>query len=549
VPSKDETLSVDVFTSSPVTLDFSAHNVWPVYVLANASYKVNSPTQAQIFTRASGPSSADEIVICKVDKPATDLVIEAVIPASRQPPVAFKTQTYGYMTGGSIDDLTAANATVSEVIAARTSAISGANTDLDTRITADMSGSSMTDRLGLRMVNLVSNAHPNRSGAAPNVSGSFSDTGREIAPNFLIEPNGSETVEGAITDNIRNFCFIIDDSTGQRLIDPLTKKSVFGLASFQTAAVGITKEVHFVNASTSVNGNGTNPFQAPLEEGDILQGPDGLFYEVVSFTDPDNAVLGAAFLGTDGFIANPVYRRWQLFLFTTGGGLFTLTTPTTLRFIFPCFFRIDRAIFDGYLFIKRNGERPQLPVASATEAGKAFLAATGGLVGSFRSIKDSSVIVESDVHTVNFASGGATDAGSGVANVSVPGATGPQGDPTDKGPDGPTGPAGFGYSLLNPFELSIETGDTTTAAGPVTLSFTQNWGTGTPALAPLVGRRYAHVSGGWATINGFAPAGFERIHIDNLIDIDNDNTRITMRIEPDTNLSATTLKCFMGASQ
>jgi hypothetical protein len=549
VPSKDETVAVDIFTADPVVLDFEAHNVWPVFVLATASYRATRPTQAQIFTRASGPSSINEIIICKVDKPADDLVIETTLPSLRQPPVAFQTQPYGYMPDGSIDALAATNATVAEVVAARSSTYTGPHGSLKDRLDADMDGTSLAGRLGLRMVHLISNSHPSRTGTSPNVSGSFSSVNRDIAPNFLIEPNGDETTEGAITDGARNFCFVIDTSTGQRLIDSTTKKPVYGVTSFFSAGIGVGKEVHFVNASTSVNGNGTNPFQAPLEEGDTVEGPDGLFYEIVSFTDPDNAVLGDAFQGSDGFITNPLYRRWLLFLFTVGGGPYNMVAPTNIRFVFPCFFRVDRAIFDGYLLIKRNGERPQLPLATTSEQGKALLAVDGGLVGAFSTIKNSGSSIGGDVHTLNFTSGGATNAGGGIVAVAVPGSAGPAGPSANQGDDGPTGAAGFGYSTLNSFEVSPETSNTFTAGGPVTLSFTQNWGTGTPVLVPTGGRRYAHVSGGWATINGFEFFGFERIHIDTIADVDNDTTRIQMRIQPDGNQSLTTVKCYMGASQ
>ncbi len=550
VPSSDETLSVDIFTADPVILDFSAHTFWPVYVLATASYQTGSPTQGKIFTRGATANSINELVICKVDRPVDDLVVEAVLPTTKHPPVAFKTQPYGYMPENAIEDLSTTNATVAEVIAARTSVFTGGHGDLKTRLDADMVGAELADRVGLRSVHLISNVHPDKSGTTANVSGSFIETGREFGPTITIEANGSELVEGAITDGVRNFCFVINGETGQRIIDDNSKEPVYGITSFVTVNLGVSKEVHFTNASTAIDGDGTNPFVAPLVEGDVIRGPDGLFYELRTIIDPDNAVLGAAFQGATDFVVNTDLRRWTLFFFTVGGGPFNLATPTPIQFVFPCFFRVDRAIFDGYLLIKKNGERPQLPLATDTAPGKATIAIASGLVGSLRTIKNGATTVKLDAHTLNFVNNGASNPfpGSGVAHVSVAGEQGVQGPSANEGATGPLGPAGFGYSTLNSFEPGPLTLDTiTTAPGPSQVSFTQNWTAASPALVSQSPRTYAHFSGGWRFFNG--PTGHESNEIRELVTVSQDETRITYRTAPSPNITNTLLSCFMGASQ
>jgi hypothetical protein len=550
VPSSEERVMVDIFTDQVVELDFSAHSVWPVYVLASATYKTGSATQGKIFTRAATAVSVNEVLICKVDKPVDDLVIEADIPTTRQPPLAFESQPYGYMPDGSVDNLVTSNAVVAEVVASRTSTHTGSHPDLDSRIDADIVGSSIADRIGLRLVNVVSNVHPNRTGSSVNVSGSFSETGRTLGPNITIEPNGDTSTEGAVTDGTSNFCFVIDAATGHRLIDDATREPVYGLTSFATSSIGGGKEIQFVNASVDVNGNGTNPFVAPLEEGDLVEGPDGLFYEILTITDPDTAVLGAAYQGADASVFNSTFRRWLLFLFTVSGGPYSILAPTSVQFIFPCYFRADKAIFDGLLFIKRTGERPQLQESTSLEEGKALLADDGGLVGSFRTVKSVAATVGNDVHTLNFVHGGASNAGGGVANVSVQGEQGPQGPGANQGPDGPTGAAGFGYSINNSFENGPES-TFTLGFGLVSVSHTVDWTapSSTPTFAAQLPRSYAHVNGGWSIIDGFTPAGWERIHIDGLTDIDDKRTQIDYSIEPAGNQSTTTIACFMGASQ
>lgn len=551
VPSQVDRVMVDIFVGEDMTLDFTGHNVWPVYVLATAVFQSRGPTQAKIFTRASAASGIDEIGICRVDKVGDDLVIDVTEPTNRQEPVAFQGQPYGYMPDASIENLFATNLTVVEVIDARSSAFTGSHGSLKARLDADMDGTAMADRLGLRHVHLISNVHLNRSGTSANVSGSFSETGREIAPNLTITAGGSESVEGAVTDSSRNFCFVVNSTTGQRLIDDASLEPIYGKLTFTETSAGVGKEVHFVNASINVNGNGTNPFAAPLEEGDLIQGADGLYYEIVDIVDPDNATLGAAFQGTDDFIFNPLVRRWQVFFFTVGGGSYNLTTPTNIQFIFPAFFRLDRAIFDGLLLIKRDGERPQLPTATTSVLGKALLAVDGGLVGSIRTIKDGGAGVGGDIHTLNFVNGGATNAGGGVVAVSVPGAQGPAGTPANQGNKGPTGPAGFGYSVNNAFETGPLSGDTVTAGKRVTVSYSHDWTapSSTPTFSVQSPRSYAHVSGGWSVINGFSWGGYERIKIDDLSDNGQNNTRIIYYINPEANLSNTTIQCFMGASQ
>lgn len=549
VPSRDVRVMVDLFSPTAIQLDFTAHNAWPVYVLATASYRRTLPTQGKIFTRATPANAFDEVTICAVDKVGNNLVVITTVPGARQPPVAFSGQPYGYMPDGSIDDLTNTNATVAEVIAARNSSYTGAQSTLSARIAADMGTSAMADRLGLRFVHVLSNVHPNRTGSSFNVSGSFSETRRDLGPNLTIAPNGTESVEGALTDGTRNHCFVINGTTGQRIVDATSQDPVFGRVGFSSGTNGVGKEIQFVNASVDVNGNGSNPFVAPLQQGDLVLGPDGLFYELETIVDPDNAVLGSAFQGTDGSVFDTPYRRWTLFLFTITGGPFALSGATPIQFLFPCFFRVDRAIFDGLLYIKRDGERPQETVATSSVPGKALLSISDGLVGSIRTIKSGPTTIGTDIHTLNFAFGGATNAGLGVINVSVPGATGIPGPPSNQGPTGPTGAAGFGYNLNNTYEQGPESGTTAVAVGPVTVSFTVNWTTTPPNFNPLVPRSYAHVAGGWGIIDGFSPFGFERVHIDTLTTVDANTTRITYRIQPDGNLSFTTLACFMGACQ
>lgn len=499
VGSENLRTQVEVFTPDPIMLDFSGHATFPIYVLAKASFRDKKPTQGVIFTRTTGPSGPQEVLICQVDKPAADLVVTSAAPITKNLPTAFQGQRFGFMPGGAIDDLVAASAVGGFIVAARVSAHTGAHADLSTRIAADLVGPSMADRLALRQVHVVSNVHGPVTGTSVNVSGSFAETGREIGPSRDIEAGGTTSVEGAITAAPRNIGFVVNATTGERLIESGSRLIVLGRLSFTSGTAGVGKEIRFTNASTAVDGNGTNPFQAPLEEGDIVLAPDGKYYEIETFTDPNNAVLKVAYQGPgapDVAIDAP-FRRFTLDFERVDGTPVTPPDSPEIRFLFPTYFRADRAIFDGLLLIKRDGERPVLPSASETEEGKFLLAVDGGLVGSIRTIRDNGSAVGNDFHTLNFLSGGATDAGGGVANVAVPGATGPPGTPANQGPDGPSGDAGPGYTATNAtlFEGSAFSSTPT----PTSVSFSVDFSVVEATFSAI-----NNLWGGWSGFDGHA---------------------------------------------
>ena len=489
VGSSNQHAQVDIFTATSVVMNFTGHSQYPVYVIARAEVPIIGATKAKIFTRTTPATGPEEILICKVDMSGSDLIVDVTEPENRHAPTAFQTQAFGYMPTNSVTNLAEASESVSEVIDARTSTYTGAHTDLSTRVNTDLSGEEMANRLGLRCNQVIGNSYSVAALASTvNVSGSMTSTGREFAPAMTIEAGGSGSIEGAITSSPRNMCFVINEATGERIVDATTEDPVFGRLDFSFGTVGFGRQIIFTNASTSITGVGS-PFQAPLAEGDIVLGPDGNYYEISEFIGLNEAVLGAAFQGISGSVTNTSYRRFTLVLLTVSGGTFTLPTATEMRFLFPAFFRTDRAIFDGTLFLKKNGERPPVELATESVLGKALIASSGGLVGSFRTIKDSGSSIGNDFHTLNFQSGGAADAGGGVATVSVAGLQGPPGPSADVGPDGPSGGAGPGYSTNNTFESSTFS----TTPTPSAISHTVDFAFTAPSLTNI-----SHLFGGFS---------------------------------------------------
>lgn len=490
VGSATQKAQVDIFTDQPVVLNFTGHSQFPVYVLAKASFPIGGITRGEIFTRATPASGPGEITICEVTKPADDLVVDVTAPSNRNTPIAFQGQAAGFMSSGSVVALDDASNSVAEIQAGRTSPYTGAHPSLAERINADLSGEEMANRIGLRNVNVVSNSHPGSGGSSSvNVSGSFTETGREFEPILTIEAGGDEATEGAVIDPTRNSCFIIDADTGARIVDSSNDEVVYGQLVYNTGSVSGTKSIQFFNAGTGVDGNGTNPFQSPLQEGDIILGPDGKYYELETFTDVDNAVLGAAYQGATGSVSGTSYRRFELSLSTVSGGAHSLSEDTNIRALFTCFYGADRAIFDGTLLLKKYGERPVIPLATETVSGKAFLADAGGLVGSVRTIKNDAASIGNDFHTLNFVDGGASNAGGGVANIAIAGLPGPPGAPSNQGPIGPSGPAGAGYSTNNSFESSIYS----TSPTPSVISHSVDFSLTSPAITSI-----EHLYGGFS---------------------------------------------------
>jgi len=169
---------VDIITTSDVTLDFSGHSTWPVYVIATASFLVGDTSSGQLITRTTPASGPKEVNVCKVDRPGNtgNIVItpSTVFPTNditaRQEPYAFTGQTFGFMPSGSKENLDTALLTANEVIAARQK-LNGIiaptfdigfpqTTGLPKRLADDLSAQAVAGRLGNQLVNVRSNSYP-----------------------------------------------------------------------------------------------------------------------------------------------------------------------------------------------------------------------------------------------------------------------------------------------------------------------------------------------------------------------------------------------------
>jgi hypothetical protein len=501
---------IDIYTDRDLEFDFAGHVTWPVYVIATAVATDNRP-RGTIFTRATTASGRHEVLICKVDLISGQLVVSNDVPANQNLPIAFDGQQFGFMKQGAITELGVATSVNAEVDAAKTSIFTGPHSSLKARIDDDTSGSQLANRLGLSFHEIVGNAYSGVTGGSVNVSGSFSETSRRFAPFFSFEPGGSELAEGVITapvDTVRNICFLIDETTGNRIVDEVSPTAtapslspVFGRLTYSTGSNGPGKQINFTQASTTVSGGGTNPFVAPLQQGDLIRGVDGLYYELRTITGPDNAVLASAYRGNTGFVVDTIYRRYTLSFFSAAGA-YSILTARHIRFSFPAFFRQTRNVFDGWLYMRRTADLPLPPVATTSVVGRVLRATDGANTGTV-SAENSGTPIGSNFHTLNFTTGGASNTGGGVASVSVPGPIGPAGPDSDVGPQGPQGNAGAGYNLSAVFQRSVDY-----VAPLVAQSFSNDFNA-THGFTSL-----AAVTGGFARLN--IPAGFTAVTIDSI---------------------------------
>lgn len=567
VGSTDERVNVDIFTDQNLQLDFTGHTQWPVYVVASAVYTQGQVTQGRIETRLTTATAPNEVNICLVDKPAANLVVSTEFPTDRQPPLAFTGQRVGYFPDGAIASLQAASATVAEIITARDSIYTGVAPSLSDRLAADMDGSAMSDRLALASTYLLSNAHTVESGdSTVNVSGSFAQTSREFPPEITPEPGGGPSTAGVATAAPYNLALVVEEATGERLVNTTLPSPgvadldpLHGVLTVTTGTIGGGRQVRFTNAVTNIDGAGTFPFfttlnpGGPLNEGDIVLAPDGLYYEIDSIIDGDNATISAAFQG--GVPAGPpvaqpnaAFRRYTLELRQADDTPYVVDVDTEIRFVVPGFFRADQAIFNGLGYLRRKAVTPKVPSATDSLAGKILLAQAGALAGVIRFAKSNGILVGAgNFSTLNFPNpgpGGSPAASSpapGIADITVIGADGPPGDDANVGPPGDDGAPGAGYTESgrqgNFFEVSPEFGDQA-GGGPLSGSFSFDFSTGSPVITDVA----PCISGGFAFWDQFA---FSRAALGEFLITGTASAAVSWSLtEPNTHR----IKIYMGAA-
>ena len=304
VISSSSLAMITLHTEEAQTLDFTGHVSFPVYVVVKANYQINAESSATILTQTAAPNGRTEIGVCRIDSlgPMVIVTDPAVDSAARQTPEARATQPYGYMPGGSVEDLEAATASVAELIAARTDTVAFAHPDLASRLTADFAPARIAGNMG-REVNLLQGNDYPTVGSSQRVSTSFLASSRTEKPLIDIAPGGDESTTGVIAeiiagagtnDTVRNVVAVQDVDNCQHLIDKATGLPVFGRLQARTNAIpaALTFDAT-ATVATSIDVSGV------VEIGDAIEDLDGAYQEVIAVTAVD-ITMASSNTGTQG---------------------------------------------------------------------------------------------------------------------------------------------------------------------------------------------------------------------------------------------------------
>ena len=476
IASQDDPLYiVDVIIQADGVLDFSNHNSFPVNVILRVNGRLGTPHFARILTQTSAPVYPTDVLLGVVTGPDS---IDISEPFNRNTPFAYSGAPlgYGFMQGGSVENLLNAVALNAEVAAARTDLSGTTHPDLVSRLDADATGAAMAGRLGKELRTIFADDFT-LSGAATsvNISRAFSRYHRNIAsntPEINFDGFASETrvgaitagvvpdppPEGTLTDSERNVCAIIDATTESRLID-VDRQVAYGRLTHSEISLSGT-EITFNMSSTTVDGVGTQfdttipgsvPSRKQVEPGDIIQDPiSGDFFEVASITSDVQLELAVPFPNATTPAATPPTARRTFTLSAhvrtgpTTEADFTMPA-STIRVYFNAWLSVETSQYDYITELLKNFEPPAIESATTSLAGKA-LTVTGipeGKAGSIYEIRQNpggDLVGAPHIHTIEF--DGASSGGPGIVNVTQRGPIGEEGDEGSGGSPGPPGPQG-----------------------------------------------------------------------------------------------------------
>lgn len=323
---------VQLFVTRELILDFNGTVTFPVYVKVKAQYKVGQVSSAQVFTDTTPPNNFDEIGICRVRQPGgvgTDIVVDATditVPDNRQTPVASVGQDFGFMPGGSFEDLQDAVNLITEVQDARDDVDTGfTHPSLSARLIQDFA--TIASRLQRVTSVLRGNLHTILSGDLPagslNVSGSLSNQSRAFEPARTFDEGGVPGVgglgaDGVITSAPNNIVALRDGNTGNQFLDLATNFPVYGRLTKLPDTVS-TGTSQFVNASTTVSKAAGDYVAEGVVEGMRVIAPDGNAYEVTGPINPLSFELTTSYQGANAGAISQVFELFRIDFFISDG--------------------------------------------------------------------------------------------------------------------------------------------------------------------------------------------------------------------------------------
>ena len=202
------------------------------------------------------------------------------------------------------------------------------------------------------------------------------------------------------------------------------------------------------NGTTTVTGSGTTFNDGSILAGDIIEAPNGDYYEVASTpVSPVSLTITSVPGITSGSSSGLHRRRFELNIRVrnspTADTAFSLSGGLTIRFFFPVWRQLDEPQFDYLPLLAGGFEDVAVPLATTTQTGLATITpdAGDGQAGAvFQVVLNTTNVIGTNVIGINF--DGAADGGPGIADITQTGPTGPTGPDGAGGLPGPTGPQG-----------------------------------------------------------------------------------------------------------
>jgi hypothetical protein len=460
-------LCIDVVLTEPLVMDFTTHDFGAeptAYVICTAFQELGAASAASIFTRSTTAVDPDEQLLCVVTEAGGSLVIASDQPLNQFSPYAWTPAPlgYGFMRSGAIEELQAAVAMVGEVADARVDLLAvdhpwnpPGDEGLTDRIEADILPGAIAGRLALQHRIILGEDKLTATGDTVNVSNSFSATSRTRSPIQTFEAAGAETQAGIITDSERNICFFMLVGTNERPVDTTRLVGYGRLEYLENAGITGTSMTWPAGPGLIVTGIGTT-FLSDVESGDLLQAPDGLWYEIDVVTD--DLTLTMKLPTTVPGVAPPAaLRRWSLKLLKQLGGVtgelpFNVTGPVTIRPFFGGFFSLLTSIFDATLMSGEGGEAPPLPDAAVGVGGGLLMhpGLSGALAGAVQTVLAAGATIGAGKPTYSLNFSAASDGGGGRANIDATGLRGDIGAPgIGQGAQGPDGADGSAFDTFS----------------------------------------------------------------------------------------------------
>lgn len=197
------------------------------------------------------------------------------------------------------------------------------------------------------------------------------------------EPGGDDSTKGVNTIAPDNRVRVQRVGTDDDLLGGTDSASkIYGRLTENHPTPNISGTWTFTNATTSVVGSGGSA-DTELVSGDLVRGPDGVFYTVDSVAGPNNFTILEPFAGATAPQINPDARRWLLDFYVNDAGVETSLTPPgapDIKYFYDETF--DYADVPPRDPVQEDQVAGNVPAASTSVAGKVALAPDGGTAAS-----------------------------------------------------------------------------------------------------------------------------------------------------------------------